>query len=376
MWSSLEDAAEGAIVVNTPDGLAEEVGDGEDGELREAVQVLHRHGVGDDHLLEEAAGEPLQRRWAEDRVGAAGVHGSRSLLVQQLGALGDGPGRVDHVVHHDGNLSPDITDEVHHLGLVVSLAPLVDYGQRRVGELLGEGARPGHPSHVRRHHHDVVGADGLAGQVVEDDGLAVDVVHGDVEVADGLARVEIAGQHAVGAGLRDEVGHQLGGDGLAALHLPVSPGVAEVGDDGGDVLGGGPPAGVDHDEELHEVLVGWRAGGLHQEHVAAAHALLQLHVDLAVREPLDLDLAQLHPKVARDLLRQHRVGAAGEDAQTAATAGAGDAARRWDWEWQGQGRKGAAIIAVPVHAAAGAHDGCYAYAAVAPRTTRTVVREK
>jgi hypothetical protein len=94
----------------------------------------------------------------------------------------------------------------------------------------------------------------------------------------------------------------------------------EVGDDCGDVLSGGPPAGVDHDEELHEVLVGRRAGGLHQEHVAASHALLQLHVDLAVGEPLDLDLAELHPQVARHLLRQRRVGAAGEDAQQVGVA--------------------------------------------------------
>lgn len=74
------------------------------------------------------------------------------------------------------------------------------------------------------------------------------------------------------------------------LHLLIGPGVAEVGDASVDVLGGGPSAGIDHDEELHEVLVGGRAGGLHLEHVAAVHALFQLYVDPAVHEPLDLDL--------------------------------------------------------------------------------------
>jgi hypothetical protein len=311
-----EDAADGAIIVNTPDGLAKEIGDREDGELGEALVLDHGHSVGDDDLLKEAAGEPVHRRRAEDCMGTAGVHGSSSLLVQQLGGVGDGAGCVNHVIHDDSNFSFDVADEIHDLGLVVPLPPLIDDGQRRIGELLGEGARPGHPSHVRRHHDHVVGADGrLAGQIVQDDRLAVDVVDGDVEVADGLAGVEVAGEHAVGACLGDEVGHQLGCDGLATLHLPVGPGVPEVRDDGGDVLGGGPPAGVDHDEELHEVLVGRRAGGLHQEHVAASHALLQLHVDLAVGEPLDLDPAELHPQVARHLLRQPRVGGAGEDAQ-------------------------------------------------------------
>lgn len=315
--------------MNSPDGLAEEVGDGEHGELREAV---HRHGVGDDHLLEEAAGEPLERGRAEDRVGAAGVHSSRSLLVQQLSA----PLEMVPAVSIMSSTMMATFPLTSPMRFTTSawLWPgrlLSTMASGASESFLAKARALATPPTFRRHHHHVLGADGLAGQVVEDDGLAVDVVHGDVEVADGLARVEVAGQHAVGAGLRDEVGHQLGGDGAAApLHLPVGPGVAEVGDDGGDVLGGGPPAGVDHDEELHEVLVGGRAGGLHQEHVAATHALLQLHVDLAIREPLDLDLAQLHPKVARDLLRQHRVGAAGEDAQASAAAG-----RRWDWEWQG-----------------------------------------
>uniref|UniRef100_A0A0A9GRQ3 Uncharacterized protein n=1 Tax=Arundo donax TaxID=35708 RepID=A0A0A9GRQ3_ARUDO len=344
---SLEDAADGAIVVDTPDGLPEEIGDGEDGELGEALVLHHGHGVGDDHLLKEAAGEPLHSGRAENGMGAAGVDSSSSLLVQKLRALGDGSCCVDHVVHHDSNFSSDIANQMHHLGLVVSVPALIDDGQGRIRELLGEGARPGHSSHVRRHHHHLVGADGLAGQVVQDDRLAVDMVDGDVEIADGLARVDVARQHAVGAGLRDEVGHQLCGDGLAALHLPVGPGVAEVGDHGGDVLGGGPPAGVDHDEELHEILVGRRARRLHQEHVAAAHALLQLHVDLAIREPLDLDLAQLHPQVASHLLRQSRVGAAGEDAQAAA------AAARLDWQLQRRqgGHRGSRVV-VLVHAAA------------------------
>lgn len=80
----MEDAADRGIVVHTPYGFAEEVGDGEDGELREALVFRHWDGVGDDHLLEEATGEPLDSGRAEHGVGAAGVHGSGPFPVQQL----------------------------------------------------------------------------------------------------------------------------------------------------------------------------------------------------------------------------------------------------------------------------------------------------
>jgi hypothetical protein len=58
-----------------------------------------------------------------------------------------------------------------HLGYVVALPPLVDDGQRGVGELLGKGARARDAANVRRNDDEVVGRDHLAGEVVKDDGL-------------------------------------------------------------------------------------------------------------------------------------------------------------------------------------------------------------
>lgn len=143
--------------MHTPDGLTEEVSDGEHGELCTGTVLVMITSW--KRSLESlwSAGGLLRTAWVLQ------VYTTRAPFVQQLGALGDVLGRVDHAVHHDDDLSPDIMDEVHHLGLVVARSPLVDDRQRRVRELLGEGARPGHPSHVRRHHHHVLGADGLAG---------------------------------------------------------------------------------------------------------------------------------------------------------------------------------------------------------------------
>jgi hypothetical protein len=50
--------------------------------------------------------------------------------------------------------------------------------------------------------------------------------------------------------------------------------------------------GVDHHQQFHQVVVGRRTGGLHDEHVLAAHVFVQLHGDLAVAEFAHIRLTQ------------------------------------------------------------------------------------
>lgn len=61
------------------------------------------------------------------------------------------------------------------------------------------------------------------------------------------------------------------------LVLFVLPGVREAGDDGGDAGRGGDLAGVDHDQQLHEVVVDFAAAALDDVDVLAAHALPDFH---------------------------------------------------------------------------------------------------
>ena len=69
----------------------------------------------------------------------------------------------------------------------------------------------------------------------------------------------------------DQVGHQLGGDGIAGLGLAVLTGIAEIGDHGGDAAGRGALQSVDHDEQFHQVVIDGRAGGLNNEQIGRAH---------------------------------------------------------------------------------------------------------
>ena len=125
--------------------------------------------------------------------------------------------------------------------------------------------------------------------------------------------MEVHGEHPRGARGGDEVRHQLGADGHPGGHLAVLPGVAVVGDYRGDSLGRGAPERVQHDEQLHQVVVARSAGGLDHEDVAAAHVLLDLDPDLAVAERLHQRLAHGDLQAAADVARQRGIGIARKD---------------------------------------------------------------
>ena len=119
--------------------------------------------------------------------------------------------------------------------------------------------------------------------------------------------MQIHRQNAVCAGGFDHVRHELRGDGVAALGLAVLTGVAEIGNHGGDTAGGRALAGVDHDEQLHQIVVDGLAGGLHQEHVAAADGLIDRDGDLAVGKGRYRAVAQRQPQLAADALGEGTV---------------------------------------------------------------------
>jgi hypothetical protein len=232
-------------------------------------------------------------------------------VEQGLGGVDQGAARIDDVVDEDAGAALDLADDVHHLGLARALAALVDDGQRAV-DPLGNGAGPDHAAHVRRHHHPVGARQPLL-DVAHHHGGGEQVVGGDVEEALDLAGMEIEGQDAVGAGLGDEVRHQLGRDRGAAGGAPVLPRVAEVRDHRRDAPGRGPARGVDHDQQLHQVVVRRERGRLDDEHVLAAHVLLELDEDLHVGEAPDHALGERQFEIGRDRLGQGPAGIPGDD---------------------------------------------------------------
>ena len=148
--------------------------------------------------------------------------------------------------------------------------------------------------------------------VIVDHRRGVEMIHGDVEKTLDLCRVQVHGHHAVGAGPGNHIRHQLGGDRHAAFVLAVLPGVAVIGNHGGDPIGACPLETVDHDQQFHEVVVDRRAGGLDDVDVAAADVFVDFAGDFAVGEIAHHRPAQRQSQVFADFFRQTRMSATGK----------------------------------------------------------------
>jgi hypothetical protein len=75
-----------------------------------------------------------------------------------------------------------------------------------------------------------------------------------------------------------------------------------------DLPRGGPLAGIHHHQQLHQVIVHRSAGGLDQEHVAAADRFLDLDIELTVGEALDHARAIRHAEIRPNLPGQGLIG--------------------------------------------------------------------
>ena len=139
------------------------------------------------------------------------------------------------------------------------------------------------------------------------------VVHGDVEEALDLGRVQVERQRAIGPGRGYQIGNQLGGDRHPANVLAVLPRIAVIGEHGGDPRRTGALEAVEHDQQLHQVLVHGRAGRLHDKDVAAAHVFFNAHGDFAVGKIRQRRAPERVAEHGGDALRQTKVGPAAED---------------------------------------------------------------
>ena len=166
---------------------------------------------------------------------------------------------------------------------------------------------------IRRDDHDFIPAQFLLLEIADDDRRGVEMIHRDVKEALNLSRMEVHGEDALHAGGGEEIGDELRGDGHARLVLPVLARVAKERNHRGDALGTGAARGVHHDEQFHQIVIRRRAGRLHDEEVAAADVLVDLHEGLAVRERIDEGIRAFHSEPTANAVRQSRVGGTAED---------------------------------------------------------------
>ena len=136
-----------------------------------------------------------------------------------------------------------------------------------------------------------------------------------------LARVEVHREHAVRAGRLDHPRRQARRDRLARGGLLVLTAVSEPRRHGDHPVRAGPDGGVDHEQQLHERVVGAQAelgvgaGRLDDEDVGPADRLVVAAVDLAVGERLQRDGTEVHPQLVGDPRGQLGVGPPREEHQ-------------------------------------------------------------
>ncbi|KAI3488192.1 hypothetical protein L1887_47731 [Cichorium endivia] len=316
-------------VVAATDGLGEHVRDVDLLDLGTARTVGSlRKRVGHNELLQARVGDALQCRSRQDAVRDNGQHALGTVLDELLRGEVERTARVGHVVDEDGHFALDVADEHHARYLVGALALLVE--ERKVElETVGERGGALGTSGVGRHDDRLVDIHHLA-DVLQRRRFGIEVVDGHIEEALDLRRMKVHGDHVVAPGVFEHVGDEFGGDGCARLVLLVLSGVEEVRDDGGDALGRGGLAGVDHDEQLHERGVGRGGGargrgrdarGVDDVDIVLAHRLGDAHDALARLVARHGRLAERLPETLGDELRELGVRGAREHLDAACDGG-------------------------------------------------------
>src|ERR1051326_181101 len=135
----------------------------------------------------------------------------------------------------------------------------------------------------------------------------VQVIDRDIEKALNLCCVQVKRQYALGTGRGQQIGDELRRDRHTADVLAVLPGVAIVGQYRRDPRSTGPLEAVDHDQQLHEVIVHRRTRWLDDEDFLAADVFVDLQRDFAVREVRQRHATQTVSKVLSDLLGERQV---------------------------------------------------------------------
>ncbi len=148
------------------------------------------------------------------------------------------------------------------------------------------------------------------------------MIDGDVEKAGDLLGVEIHAEDAADAGGGEQIGDQLGGDRHPRLILAILPGVAKEGNDRRDPRRARPAGCIHHDEQLHQVLIGRRAGRLDDVNIPAADIFIDLDVGLAIGERAYGGIPKRHTNARADPLREVAVRGAGENLHVAWRGGA------------------------------------------------------
>lgn len=125
--------------------------------------------------------------------------------------------------------------------------------------------------------------------------------------------MQVQGDDPVRSSRFDRVRAHAGPDRHARFVLLVSLGVTEIWDNGRHRRGAGTFAGIEPEQQFHEIVISRKCGGLHQIDMPTSNVFSNPHEEIAFRKSNDLAQASGHAKVFTDPLSQARAAAAAKN---------------------------------------------------------------
>ena len=130
-----------------------------------------------------------------------------TLCAERLRDADQRAARGDQVIDDDRVHTVDVTDDALLADDVVFRAPLVHKRDRQIQQPR-HVADPLRPAHVRRHDHGIRQIE--LSDVIDDELFGRQVIDRNIEEAlDGIG-MQVERDHPVGAGQRDDIGHEFG----------------------------------------------------------------------------------------------------------------------------------------------------------------------
>mmetsp|Transcript_18304 Transcript_18304/g.32799 ORF Transcript_18304/g.32799 Transcript_18304/m.32799 type:complete len:393 (-) Transcript_18304:254-1432(-) len=309
-------------VVDPGDGLTQQLRNAQLLDLRALLSGRTQgHGVAHHNLLQLALLNARHSRPVEQPVSGVCKHTLGPTRRELRGGLGQGAGRIDHVVDEDHVTALHVTDQVHALDRVGPKPLLDDHRQTRVyAEALlqpvSELLCAVHASRIGRRHDGALALEVEVGEVRQCHDRAFQVVTGRAwaEKTLNLTAVKVHSHDTVNAHRLEQPAHIRRGNRHTRLHLAILSGVSEIRYDSGDFACGGSFHGGHQKDELHQVVIDARGtGGLNDVDVFPAHVLVDLDADFPVCVRLDRQVAQLHAQLLGDLGGKRNVSSSRED---------------------------------------------------------------
>ena len=242
--------------------------------------AFQRNGVSHHKFLECRVLNLFNGVATQHGVGNHGTHGQSAVLFDEVGSLADSGTCVDDVVQQDNVFASHLANKAHLTDFIGFVAMLVAHHET-VAQRLGIHTCTTAAAQVRRSKEDVVDRNFHRADVRHKERRAEEVVNGNVEEALYLVSMEVHGDDTVHTGCRQHGGNQLGGNGDMGFVLAVLTSKTIIRNNGDNLVGRGTTSGVDHHQQLEEV-VGRRNGRLDDEDLSATDGLFVRRLEFTI----------------------------------------------------------------------------------------------